>query len=71
MFSNVILHINVSLLSNPHIRVICEGLCDAKEWSNDAKNSDLITGINYTYSHRKLMIYIEIIFHYIIGFLYF
>ena len=34
--------------ANPHIRVICEGSCDTEDWSNDAENSALITGINYT-----------------------
>jgi len=28
-----------------HVRVISEGSCD---WSNDAENTDLITGINYS-----------------------
>ncbi|XDV36720.1 hypothetical protein PO909_006450 [Leuciscus waleckii] len=46
----------VSQASNHHIRVICEGSCDTEDWSNDAENSALITGINYTlYSHRKLI----------------
>ncbi len=27
--------------------MISEGSCDAEDWSNDAENSDLITGINY------------------------
>jgi len=31
-----------------HIRVICEGSFDTEDWSNDAENSALITGINYT-----------------------
>jgi len=32
-----------------------EGSCDTEDRSNDAENSDLITGLNYTllYSHRK------------------
>jgi len=32
------------------------GSCDTEDWSNDAENTALITGINYTllkYSHRK------------------
>jgi len=37
-----------SRASNHHIRVISEGSCDTKDWSNDAENSALITGINYT-----------------------
>jgi len=28
--------------------VISEGSCDTEDWSNDAENSALITGINYT-----------------------
>jgi len=27
--------------------VISEGSCDIKDWSNDAENTALITGINY------------------------
>jgi len=34
--------------SNHHIRMISEGSCDTEDWSNDAENSALITGINYT-----------------------
>ncbi len=30
-----------------HIRMISEGSCDTEDWSNDAENSALITGINY------------------------
>ncbi len=33
--------------SNQHIRMISEGSCDTEDWSNDAENSALITGINY------------------------
>jgi len=38
-----------------HIRVISEGSCDTEDWSNDAGNSALITGINYTllYIHKE------------------
>jgi len=35
------------LSSNHHIRLISEGSCDTEDWSNDAENSALITGINY------------------------
>ena len=38
---------NVSCASNHHIRMISEGSCDTEDWSNDAENSALITGINY------------------------
>ncbi len=37
--------------------MISEGSCDTKDWSNDAENSALITGIyffKYIYSNRKL-----------------
>ncbi len=30
-----------------HFRMISEGPCDTEDWSNDAENSALITGINY------------------------
>ncbi len=33
--------------ANQHIRVISEGSCDTEDWSNDAENTALITGINY------------------------
>jgi len=36
-----------SWASNHHIRVISEGSCDTEDWSNDAGNTALITGINY------------------------
>jgi len=38
-----------------HIRVISVGSCDTEDWSNDAVNSGMITGINYT----SLYIHIE------------
>ncbi len=34
--------------------MISEGSCDTEDWSNDAENSALITGINY------ILIYIQI-----------
>ncbi len=37
---------NVSWAVNQHIRMISERSCDTEDWSNDAENSDLITGIN-------------------------
>jgi len=35
--------------------VISEGSCDTEGWINDAENSALITGINYslTYTHTE------------------
>jgi len=33
------------------IRVISEGSCDTEDWSNDAENSALITGINYIFKY--------------------
>ncbi len=40
-------NINVSWKANQHIRMISDGPCDTEDWSNDAENSTLITGINY------------------------
>jgi len=42
--------------------VISEGSCDTEDWSNDAENTALITGINYslTYIYMEIM---AIIFH--------
>ncbi len=34
--------------------MISEGSCDTEDWSNDAGNSDLITGINYILKYVKL-----------------
>jgi len=31
-----------------HIIIISVGSCDTEDWSNEAENSALITGINYT-----------------------
>ncbi len=28
--------------------MISEELCDTEDWSNDAENTDMITGINYS-----------------------
>ncbi len=33
--------------SNQHVKMISEASCDTEDWSNDAENSALITGINY------------------------
>jgi len=39
-----------------HIIIIFVGSCDTEDWSNDAVNSALITGINYTiFTHRKTL----------------
>ncbi len=35
----------VSWASNQHMRMISEGSCDTKDWSNDDENSALIIGI--------------------------
>ncbi len=40
--------------ANQHIRMISEGSCDTEDWSNDAENSALITGINYILKYFKL-----------------
>jgi len=31
--------------------VISEGSCDSEDWSNDAENSALITGIHYIFQY--------------------
>jgi len=35
--------------------MISEGSCDTEDWSNDAENSALITGINFNYVGRHIM----------------
>jgi len=50
----LIIIINVSLASNHHIRMISEGSCDTEDWSNDAENSVLITGINYILQYIQI-----------------
>jgi len=44
--------------------MISEGSCDTKDWSNDAENSAVITGINYSfkYINRKQLFKIVMIF---------
>jgi len=37
--------------------VISEGSCDTEDWSNDAENSALITGINYTLKYIQTEIF--------------
>ncbi len=37
-----------------HIRMISEGSCDTEDWSNDAENSALITGINYILKYIQI-----------------
>ena len=39
---------------NAHIRMISEGSCDTEDWSNDAENSALITGINYSLKYIQI-----------------
>ncbi len=46
--------------------MISEGSCDTKDWSNDAENKALITGINYILIYiqiKKKLFEIVIIFH--------
>ncbi len=47
--------------------MISEGSCDTEDWSNDAKNSACITGINYILKYikikKKLKIIMKMIFH--------
>ncbi len=39
--------------------MISEGSCDTEDWSNDAENSALITGINYIFKYIKKKIFIS------------
>ncbi len=34
--------------------MISEGSCDTEDWSNDAENSALITGINYILKYIQI-----------------
>ncbi len=34
--------------------MICVGSCDTEDWSNDAENSALITGINYILKYIQI-----------------
>jgi len=43
MFSTLIITRNDSWAANQHIRMISEGSCDTKDWSNDAENSALLS----------------------------
>ncbi len=36
------------------IIMISEGSCDPEDWSNDAENSALITGINYSLKYIQI-----------------
>ncbi len=40
--------------SNHNIGMISEGSCDTEDWSNDAENSALITGINYIFKYIQI-----------------
>jgi len=52
LFSTLLIIINISWASDPHIRVIPEGSCDTVDWSNDAENPRNKLHFNI-YSHRK------------------
>ncbi len=41
-----------SWAANPHFRMISEGSCE--DWSNDAENSALITGITYIFIYIQM-----------------
>ncbi len=45
---------SVSWAVNQHISMISEGSCDTEDWSNDAENTALITGINYTLKYIQI-----------------
>ncbi len=53
-FLTLLIIINVCCAANQHIRMISEGSCDTEDWSNDAKNSALITGINYILQYIQI-----------------
>ncbi len=42
------------LSANHHIRMISEGSYDTEDWSNDAENIALITGINYILKYIQI-----------------
>ncbi len=50
--------------------MVSDGSCDTEDWSNDAENSALITGINYFFKYIKVEIiyfnYDNILLHLII-----
>ncbi len=54
---------NVSWESNQHM--ISEESCDTEDWSNDAENSALITGINYILFKNIFYFYflMAVVFH--------
>ncbi len=54
-FPTLITISNVSWAVSQHIRVISEGSCDTEDWSNDAENSALITGINSIFTYLKFL----------------
>ncbi len=43
-----------TLIINQHIRMISEESCDTEDWSNDAENAALITGITYVLKYIKI-----------------
>jgi len=45
---------NIYCVANQHIRMISEGSCDTEDWSNDAENSALTTGINKILKHIQI-----------------
>ncbi len=54
LFSKLIIIRNVSWTANQYISMISEGSCDTEDWSNDAENSALITGINYILKYIQI-----------------
>jgi len=38
--------------------MISKGSCDTEDWSNNAENSDLITGISYSYSYFTIFLFL-------------
>ncbi len=54
LFSTLMIIRNDSWAASHHIRMISEESCDTEDWSNDAENSVLITGINYILTYMKI-----------------
>ncbi len=42
-----VFNIEIKMNVSSYPKIISEGPCDIEDWSNDAKKSALITGINY------------------------
>ncbi len=54
LFSRLTVIINVSWAANQYIIMISEGSCNTEDWSNDAENTALTTGINYILQYIQI-----------------